>query len=59
MVRESLEEGLGITFEGPKGEHFFRSALVQTLYYGLFSLLLAATIPREIQNLVVNSVALM
>ena len=37
MVRESLEEGLGIAFEGPKGAHFFRSTLVQTLYYGLFS----------------------
>ncbi|WP_428485270.1 type ISP restriction/modification enzyme [Rhodopila sp.] len=24
-------------FEGPKGEHLFRSTLVQTLFYGLFS----------------------
>jgi hypothetical protein len=36
-VRETLEEALGITFEGEKGEHFFRSTLVQTLFYGLFS----------------------
>ncbi len=37
IVRSTLEEALGVTFEGPKGEHFFRSTLVQTLYYGLFS----------------------
>lgn len=37
MVRKSLEGALGIRFEGPDGEHFFRSTLVQTLYYGLFS----------------------
>ncbi|MCI0429419.1 MAG: N-6 DNA methylase [Rhodospirillales bacterium] len=36
-VRETLEEALGIRFEGDKGEHFFRSTLVQTLFYGLFS----------------------
>jgi SAM-dependent methyltransferase len=36
-VRETLEEALGIHFEGEKGEHFFRSTLVQTLFYGLFS----------------------
>ncbi len=36
-VRRSLEEGLGVKFEGPKGEHFFRSTLVQTLFYGLFA----------------------
>lgn len=36
-VRETLEEALGISFEGGKGEHFFRSTLVQTLFYGLFS----------------------
>jgi predicted helicase len=28
---------LGIKFEGEKGEHFFRSTLVQTLFYGIFS----------------------
>jgi predicted helicase len=26
-----------MTFEGDKGEHFFRSTLVQTLFYGVFS----------------------
>ncbi|MBN1459040.1 MAG: N-6 DNA methylase [Armatimonadetes bacterium] len=36
-VRKSLEEALGIKFEGAKGEHFFRSTLVQTLFYGLFA----------------------
>ncbi|MBU2603990.1 MAG: N-6 DNA methylase [Actinobacteria bacterium] len=36
-VREALEEALGIRFEGEKGEHFFRSTLVQTLFYGIFS----------------------
>ena len=24
-------------FQGPEGEHFFRSTLVQTLFYGVFS----------------------
>ncbi|NQU23663.1 MAG: N-6 DNA methylase [Candidatus Nealsonbacteria bacterium] len=36
-VREALEEALGLRFEGEKGEHFFRSSLVQTLFYGMFS----------------------
>ena len=36
-VRTALEEALGLKFEGEKGEHFFRSALVQTLFYGVFS----------------------
>jgi hypothetical protein len=36
-VRKALEESLGLKFEGPKGEHFFRSTLVQTLFYGVFS----------------------
>lgn len=36
-IREALEESLGIKFEGEKGEHFFRSTLVQTLFYGVFS----------------------
>jgi len=34
-LREALETALGIKFEGDKGEHFFRSTLVQTLFYGL------------------------
>lgn len=36
-VRSSLEEVLGLKFEGDKGEHFFKSTLVQTLFYGLFA----------------------
>jgi len=36
-VRTSLEEALGMSFTGEKGEHFFRSTLVQTLFYGVFS----------------------
>ncbi|MFM7345742.1 MAG: N-6 DNA methylase [Tagaea sp.] len=36
-VKESLSLALGLSFEGEKGEHFFRSTLVQTLFYGLFS----------------------
>ena len=36
-VRKALEEALGVAFEGEKGEHFFRSTLVQTLFYGVFS----------------------
>jgi hypothetical protein len=36
-LRTALETTLGIKFEGDKGEHFFRSTLVQTLFYGVFS----------------------
>ena len=36
-LRTSLEMALGIKFESEKGEHFFRSTLVQTLFYGVFS----------------------
>ncbi len=36
-VRRSMEDTLGVKFEGEKGEHFFRSTLVQTLFYGLFA----------------------
>ncbi len=36
-VRAALEEALGMKFEAAKGEHFFRSTLVQTLFYGVFS----------------------
>ncbi len=36
-VRRAFEEALGISFEGEKGDHFFRSTLVQTLFYGVFS----------------------
>ena len=36
-VRAALEEALGVRFEGKKGTRFFRSTLVQTLFYGVFS----------------------
>ncbi len=36
-IRGALEESLGMKFEAEKGEHFFRSTLVQTLFYGVFS----------------------
>ena len=36
-LREALEVTLGIKFEGERGEHFFRSTLIQTLFYGTFS----------------------
>jgi hypothetical protein len=36
-TRRDFESGLGIAFEGEKGDHFFHSALVQTLFYGIFS----------------------
>ena len=41
-LRSALEEALGITFTGDKkdpkkGERFFKSTLVQTLFYGIFS----------------------
>lgn len=36
-VRKALEDGLGISFDSAKGEQFFQSTLVQTLFYGLFS----------------------
>jgi hypothetical protein len=37
QLRGALEEALGITFAGDKGDNFFRSTLVQTLFYGIFS----------------------
>ena len=36
-VRAALEEALGVRFEGERGAAFFRSSLVQTLFYGVFS----------------------
>ncbi len=36
-LRDALQEALGLQFDGLKGEHLFRSTLVQTLFYGLFS----------------------
>jgi hypothetical protein len=36
-IRAALEEALGLKFEGKRGDHFFRSTLIQTLFYGIFS----------------------
>jgi hypothetical protein len=36
-LRSQLEQSLGLKFEGEKGDHFFRSTLVQTLFYGMFA----------------------
>ena len=36
-VRSALEDALGIRFEGESGDQFFRSTLIQTLFYGVFS----------------------
>ncbi|MGH2347476.1 MAG: N-6 DNA methylase, partial [Chloroflexota bacterium] len=36
-VRSTLEGALGVRFDAGRGEHFFRSTLVQTLFYGIFS----------------------
>lgn len=36
-IRAALEDALGIRFQDQRGEHFFRSTFVQTLFYGVFS----------------------
>ncbi len=36
-LRGALENALGLHFEAKDGEHFFRSTLIQTLFYGVFS----------------------
>jgi len=36
-IRKALEEALGMKFTGDKGEHFFESTFVQTLFYGVFA----------------------
>ncbi len=36
-VRSAMEEALGIRFEDERGERLFRSTLIQTLFYGIFS----------------------
>ena len=48
-VRAALEEALGVRFEGERGVRFFRSTLVQTLFYGVFSawVLWARQAPRS------------
>jgi hypothetical protein len=37
QLRGALETALGLKFEGEEGVHFFKSTLVQTLFYGIFS----------------------
>ena len=37
VIRLSLEDALGVRFEGERGTRFFHSTLVQTLFYGVFS----------------------
>ena len=53
VVRTALEESLGVRFEGEDGAAFFRSTLVQTLFYGIFSawVLWARQTPAPIGNL--------
>lgn len=36
-LRAALEQALGIRFDDQRGERFFRSTLVQTLFYGVFA----------------------
>jgi hypothetical protein len=36
-LEEAMEQALGLHFQGNEGAAFFRSSLVQTLFYGLFS----------------------
>jgi len=36
-LRTSLEDALGVRFEGERGTRFFHSTLVQTLFYGVFA----------------------
>ena len=51
-VREALEDALGVKFEGTKGDSFFRSTLVQTLFYGVFSawVLWAKSVPPSTER---------
>jgi predicted helicase len=36
-LRKAMEEALGVKVKDKEGEHFFRSSVVQALFYGLFS----------------------
>jgi hypothetical protein len=36
-LKQAMEQSLGLHFTGHEGDAFFRSSLVQTLFYGLFS----------------------
>jgi hypothetical protein len=48
-VKAALEQSLGVSFTIEKGQRFFRSTLVQTLFYGVFSawVLWAREVPRS------------
>lgn len=37
QLRGAIETALGVTFQGDRGERFFRSTIIQTLFYGVFS----------------------
>ena len=37
VLRNALEDALGMKFRGEDGENFFRATLIQTLFYGIFS----------------------
>lgn len=37
VLKQSLESALGVDFDSKDGDHFFRSTLVQTLFYGVFA----------------------
>ena len=37
VIRTALEDSLGVRFDDERGRAFFRSTLVQTLFYGVFS----------------------
>lgn len=37
IIRTAMEEALGIEFQDEQGNQFFKSTLIQTLFYGLFS----------------------
>ncbi len=36
-LAEDFGKALGVTFEGEEGQEFFRSSLIQTVFYGLFA----------------------
>lgn len=36
-LRKAFDHSLGVTFEGEEGQRFFRSTLIQALFYGAFS----------------------
>jgi hypothetical protein len=42
-LRTGLQSALGVAFDARDGEHLFRSTLVQTLFYGVFSAWVAHT----------------